>query len=765
MRAKSLLVRAALSVAGLAWSASGQNVLTKTDWSFDYPAGSNAFNFSGNAQGTVYPGGANGSNAVERSGATGTATQNFYIITPDQSRANFRTIGTQTFTLSQQSIVQIPFFFKGSISFFGAGTNDSAGFVTGGIDILNAGNTSVYSTGQSILQQAAQGNVGTNLFGSGSLTLAAGTYTVKASVEISARTAETGGGSSGTGVTVDWLTATNGTGTNIGAWPTGLTGSRAEVRAPQARTDFGVTGQGVDVGLIEIGRPYRDGDPVPAHPSLAGRLFLINTPASQDPNLRSEHSNAVASIIASQDADTENAGIAPNVTITTAALNSYPNAAGANRPFAKALAGLVANNIRVINMSATTYDPGTFGPGDPPQGSDPNGDAALVNQTLNANPNLVFVKSSGNNGGMVTAPGTAANGITVGAINRDFTKMVGFSSAGNTNAGLYRFKPDISAPGEYINAAGGFFNGFTRTFYGESFDATPSQPSTGRIAGTSFAAPHVTGAVALLQNYYDTHQADHDPDQRVMKAVLLNAANTNIKESDGLGNANWSQQTQGTATTADPLVVLRNLDFEIGAGKLDVYNSLRQYKPAEARVADNNALQHRSIDVTGQPIFWDHDTTLKQGGAPATPGTVDYLLGDVSGRLRATLCWNALDNGTIDNLEMRLYKEADVLNNPRGYDSDDQFIARTASRVMIGADTVDQNVGLFDFNVPAVMNPGPTQNPFAGQYYLSVYNPSTRDTVYGLAVMIPEPAMVAFVTLVVGFGLRRRGRRPLAAAL
>ena len=121
--------------------------------------------------------------AVVRSGATGTATQNSYIFTPDQSRANFRTIGTQTFTLSQQSVVQIPFFFKGTINFFGSGTNDSAGFVVGGVSILDAGSNTVYNASQSILQQAAQGNVGTNLFGSGSVTLAAWTYTVKNTVE------------------------------------------------------------------------------------------------------------------------------------------------------------------------------------------------------------------------------------------------------------------------------------------------------------------------------------------------------------------------------------------------------------------------------------------------------------------------------------------------------------------------------------------------------------------------------------------------------
>jgi hypothetical protein len=166
----AFLARAAIAIAGAITSAAyAQNVLTRTNWTFSYPPPVVQFNASGSAQGNTYP--ASAQNAVVRAGATGTATQNFYIINPDQSKAAYRTNATQTFTLSQQSVVQVPFFYKGTITFFGGGTNDSAAAVSGGVNVLNAGSAIVYNDGRSELRTAAQGNTGTNLFGLGTVIL------------------------------------------------------------------------------------------------------------------------------------------------------------------------------------------------------------------------------------------------------------------------------------------------------------------------------------------------------------------------------------------------------------------------------------------------------------------------------------------------------------------------------------------------------------------------------------------------------------------
>lgn len=125
--------------------------------------------------------------------------------------------------------------------------------------------------------------------------------------------------------------------------------------------------------------------------------------------------------------------------------------------------------------------------------------------------------AAGNGGGTqktLFTPAPAYNGIAVaasddrGTLTRADDVIAGFSSRGPTIAG--RKKPDVTVPGTAIS---------TTTGSGSSFTSA---------SGTSIAAPHVTGALALLHDV-----GIHDP--LLLKAVLINSA-------EDRGAAGWDKE-------------------------------------------------------------------------------------------------------------------------------------------------------------------------------------------------------------------------------
>jgi serine protease AprX len=91
----------------------------------------------------------------------------------------------------------------------------------------------------------------------------------------------------------------------------------------------------------------------------------------------------------------------------------------------------------------------------------------------------------------ITDPGNADGVITVGATHRYWPHTYGvsfFSSRGPTGDG--RLKPDLVAPGERIHAP----------LFGENSNVPGGE--WGDLDGTSMAAPHVSGAAAMLMARY-----------------------------------------------------------------------------------------------------------------------------------------------------------------------------------------------------------------------------------------------------------------------
>ncbi|HEY9642200.1 MAG TPA: S8 family serine peptidase, partial [Coleofasciculaceae cyanobacterium] len=393
---------------------------------------------------------------------------------------------------------------------------------------------------------------------------------------------------------------------------------------------YHLTGRKIAIGQVEIGRPALfglDKTAINNRSLRIGRLFYQGRVAVANAGI-DEHAARVASIMVSSDKTVT--GVAPDAVLYSAGVGTAQRSGQAQECQASQMVALQnGGDVRAINFS--------FGESlmrDPRPNPRLDGNALLTQCVdWSARVHNVLYVISGNQGrGGYPIPTDTFNGMTIAnsmPINGQFTK-VDFFSLGSEPATVIGRDPTternvgkrrsvtVVAPGRRVETL--------------SANGTVVPPDLG---GTSFAAPHVTATVALLQEGGDTaiRQALHQNRsaeqshwgldarrQEVMKAVLMNAADKVQDRGDGLrlgmsrtlldlNNQSWLNSD----AYRDPSLPL---DAEMGTGHLNAYRAYQQFSPGQWN------------DAQPVPaIAWDYNTVGAADGAAGASQT----MGDAEG--------------------------------------------------------------------------------------------------------------------------------------
>ncbi|HVF21105.1 MAG TPA: S8 family serine peptidase [Mycobacteriales bacterium] len=337
--------------------------------------------------------------------------------------------------------------------------------------------------------------------------------------------------------------------------------STSYLGADRVWADFGVTGAGVSVAVIDAGV---DG----THPDLCARAeFCVGTPVKTVQNVKilgrqeladpvvvvedlvttdsgSGHGSHVAGIVAGAGSASEVSGtyrgVAPGASIVGYGTGDVVEAQNVLAAYDHAIEHRDRYNIRAINNS---WGPGAFTPYDPAHPVNRATDAAAA-----AGISVVF--GAGNDGprsDSVNAFSMHPTAISAAGGRKD-GHLAFFSSRGIPGSDLYR--PTVTTPGENIVSVR------ARTgFYGDAADAgagyanpdapTPADlPHYATSSGTSMASPHVAGIVALMQEAaHRTRGAWLTAAQ--VRNVLQNTARSEDPSRPAVGLPNYQGYTMG----------------------------------------------------------------------------------------------------------------------------------------------------------------------------------------------------------------------------
>lgn len=237
----------------------------------------------------------------------------------------------------------------------------------------------------------------------------------------------------------------------------------ARMRADQFRRDTNLSGRGIVVAVI-------DGEVVASHTQFQDRVTLAQNYTPEPFGNPDDHGSSVAGIVAANSSSI--IGMAPEALIRSYKI--FRTTRGVTNDFAgaKAIQQALEDGAHIANCS--------WGAG--PAGTGTSREARACDEAWGLG--LVIVKSAGNNGpapNTLTTPADARGVIVVGATTLDGKRVASYSSRGTVRG---ETRPHLVAIG------------------GGDTETLTSVLRTGNVGacgvGTSFAAPHVAGAAALL---------------------------------------------------------------------------------------------------------------------------------------------------------------------------------------------------------------------------------------------------------------------------
>lgn len=315
--------------------------------------------------------------------------------------------------------------------------------------------------------------------------------------------------------------------------------------AEQQSTAFEEDGTGETIAVADTGidKQHPDFSPNAISAVVWGRKATNDT---SDPHGHGTH--VTGTIIGNGTASQgQIKGIAPGATIFfQSLLDENEELCDLELQLPELLQQAYENNARILNISwgSATESYYTF-------------DSAMIDQFVYDNQEMLVVVSAGNeaanrkdkNGnplpgfGTVGSPATTKNGVTVGASNSkrdngDAESMALFSSRGPCRPER-RIKPDIVAPGTNILSAK------SSEAPDRNFASFYKNPAYVFLEGTSMATPIVSGAAAMVREYYKKKRDHTRPAAALIKATLLNGTHQLSGTSAMLGSDMIPNNNQG----------------------------------------------------------------------------------------------------------------------------------------------------------------------------------------------------------------------------